>query len=297
MKGIINVYKRVKFAIILLLASCILTIVGYGHRLVTNNNSQSAKDFIDKSKETVVSEVVRITSEETIFNFPIKNTTETTTFNIALSDVRTFRDAYVACSSLNPTSETIPFVVINNNAPFFNETDLTTFCYEIYPELDKLGRVGSCEGCLSYETMPSIDEERGDISKVFPSGFNNVQYDGIDEYGWLYNRCHCIAWCLSEENSNERNLITGTRYMNVEGMLPYETQVLNYILETGNHVMYRVTPVFVNEELVCRGVIMEAYSVEDNGKLSFCVFCFNVQPGISIDYSTGLSSGPEYTGN
>lgn len=216
----------------------------------------------------------------------------------AVSDEIDTSDYYSACRSLSYfDTDIIPMVEINNNEPFFYSSDLTTTSYESYSELDGLGRVQSCIACLCLDTMPAEDEVRGDISNVYPSGYENAQYDGIDEYGWLYNRCHCIAWCLSAENDNERNLITGTRFFNTEGMLPFESDVADYIRITGHHVLYRVTPIYRGDELVCRGVLMEAYSVEDSGALSFCAYVPNIQPGISIDYATGYSSGPEYTGN
>lgn len=176
-----------------------------------------------------------------------------------------------------------PYSIINNNIPFFTET--TTECFEEYPELDSLGRCGAAYACVGIDTMPT--EERESISEVKPSGWHNKPYDFVDG-GYVYNRCHLIGFQLTGENANERNLVTGTRYMNVKGMLPFENEVADYIASTGNHVMYRVTPVFEGDNLVCSGVLMEAYSVEDDGAgVQFCVFCFNVQPGVSIDYKTG----------
>ena len=176
-----------------------------------------------------------------------------------------------------------PYSIINNNIPFFTET--TTECFEEYPELDSLGRCGAAYACVGIDTMPT--EERESISEVKPSGCHNKPYDFVDG-GYVYNRCHLIGFQLTGENANERNLVTGTRYMNVKGMLPFENEVADYIASTGNHVMYRVTPVFEGDNLVCSGVLMEAYSVEDDGAgVQFCVFCFNVQPGVSIDYKTG----------
>lgn len=176
-----------------------------------------------------------------------------------------------------------PYSIINNNIPFFTET--TTECFEEYPELDSLGRCGAAYACVGIDKMPT--EERESISEVKPSGWHNKPYDFVDG-GYVYNRCHLIGFQLTGENANERNLVTGTRYMNVKGMLPFENEVADYIASTGNHVMYRVTPVFEGDNLVCSGVLMEAYSVEDDGAgVQFCVFCFNVQPGVSIDYKTG----------
>ena len=181
------------------------------------------------------------------------------------------------------------YVEINGNIPFFQESDITTAAYEEYSPLDKLGRCGPATACLGRETMPT--EERGPIDMIRPSGWHTVRYDDLIEDKYLYNRCHLIAYSLAGENDNELNLITGTRYMNIDGMLPFEIEVIDYILDTRNHVLYRVTPCVFENDLVARGVLMEAYSVEDGGRgLSVNVFVFNVQPGIDIDYKTGNSS-------
>ena len=181
------------------------------------------------------------------------------------------------------------YVEINGNIPFFRETDITTEAYKEYSPLDRLGRCGPATACLGRELMPT--EERGEIGMIKPSGWHTVRYDDLIEDKYLYNRCHLIAYSLAGENDNELNLITGTGYMNVSGMLPFEIETAEYILDTGNHVLYRVTPCFFEDDLVAAGVLMEAYSVEDNGRgLSFNVFVFNFQPGIVIDYRTGNSS-------
>lgn len=182
-----------------------------------------------------------------------------------------------------------PYVVLNDNKPDFEESDLTTESFEKYSDLDALGRCGCAFANLSTDTMPKEDEERESISSVEPSGWINKKYEIVDG-GYLYNRCHLIGYQLSAENANEKNLITGTRYMNTEGMLPFENQVADYIKETDNHVLYRVTPIYDRNNLVASGVQIEAQSVEDNGKgICFNVYCYNVQPGIDIDYSTGES--------
>ena len=179
-----------------------------------------------------------------------------------------------------------PYVVLNDNIPEFTEADYTTESFEKYSELDSLGRCGVAYANICRETMPKEDEERGDISSVKPTGWVQRRYDG--EY--LYNRCHLIGYQLGAENANEENLITGTRYMNTEGMLPFENQVANYIKETRNHVLYRITPIYKDKNLVASGVQMEAKSVEDNGKgICFNVYCYNSQPGIEINYKTGES--------
>ncbi|MCD8015256.1 MAG: DNA/RNA non-specific endonuclease [Lachnospiraceae bacterium] len=180
-----------------------------------------------------------------------------------------------------------PYVVINENIPFFDEADLTTTSYEFYSELDSLGRCGVAVANIGQDIMPT--EERGAIGPIKPIGWHTVKYDGIDG-NYLYNRCHLIGYQLSGENANEKNLITGTRYLNVEGMLPYEDMVADYVQETDNHVLYRVTPIFDGDNLVANGVLMEAVSVEDNGDgVQFNIYCYNVQPGIVIDYATGDS--------
>lgn len=178
-----------------------------------------------------------------------------------------------------------PYVEINDNQPDFTEEELTTVSYEEYSKLDSLGRCGEAEACIGEDLMP--EGERESISEVIPSGWENNEYDVVDG-GYLYNRCHLIGYQLTGENANEENLITGTRYMNTEGMLPFENMVAEYVQETEYHVMYRVTPVFEGEDLVASGVHMEAESVEDDGEgISFNVYVYNVQPEITIDYSTG----------
>ena len=178
-----------------------------------------------------------------------------------------------------------PYVEINNNIPNFSNENMTTESFEEYSQLDFLGRCGTAYANLSTDIMPT--EERESIGMIKPSGWVTSTYDFIDGR-YLYNRCHLIGFQLSGENANELNLITGTRYMNTEGMLPFENEVAEYIRDTDNHVLYCVTPVFEDNELLARGVHMEAMSVEDNGEgVSFNVYCYNVQPGVEIDYATG----------
>ncbi len=180
------------------------------------------------------------------------------------------------------------YVVIHDNEPFFTEDDLRTDAFEVYSELDELGRCGPAYANICTELMPT--EERGAIGQIKPSGWHTVRYDDLIADKYLYNRCHLIGYQLAGENANERNLITGTRYMNMQGMLDIENMVADYVDETGNHVLYRVTPWFEGNELVARGVLMEGYSVEDSGEgVCFCVFAYNVQPFIEIDYATGDS--------
>lgn len=180
-----------------------------------------------------------------------------------------------------------PYVVLDDNEPNFTEEELQPEAYETYGTLDALGRCSTAEASIGEGLMPT--EKRGAIGQVKPTGWHTVKYDMV-EGKYLYNRCHLIGYQLTAENANEKNLITGTRYMNTEGMLPFENMVADYIKETGNHVMYRVTPVFEGENLVASGVQMEAESVEDQGAdLSFNVYVYNVQPGVEIDYKTGES--------
>ncbi|MBO7254666.1 MAG: DNA/RNA non-specific endonuclease [Clostridia bacterium] len=179
------------------------------------------------------------------------------------------------------------YIVIDNNMPFFTAAQLTTSGYEKYGALDNLGRCTTAIASLGKETMPT--EDRGSISSVKPTGWIQAKYSCIKTSD-LYNRSHLIAWSLSGENANKQNLVTGTAYLNQDNMTQFEDMVLDYIKETGNHVAYRVTPLFKGNDLVCRGVQMEAYSIEDDGEgICFNVYCYNVQPGVIIDYATGES--------
>lgn len=181
-----------------------------------------------------------------------------------------------------------PYTELNGNIPYFTDREKTEDVFEHYSDLDTLGRCGAAYANICKELMPT--EKRGEIGMIKPTGWHTVRYDDIISDKYLYNRCHLIGFQLAGENANEKNLVTGTRYMNVDGMLPFENMIADYVKETDNHVLYRVTPIFVGDNLVCRGVEMEAYSVEDNGEgTSFHVFVYNIQPGIEIDYATGDS--------
>lgn len=180
-----------------------------------------------------------------------------------------------------------PYVEINDNYPYFTENELSTKSFEYYGKLDSLGRCTTCMACIGRDLQPT--EARGEIGSVKPTGWHTVKYDNVNNK-YLYNRCHLIGYQLTAENANPRNLITGTRALNVDGMLPFENMVDDYLEEYNNHVLYRVTPVFKDNELVARGVLMEAYSVEDKGAgVCFNVYCYNNQPDIEIDYKTGES--------
>ena len=219
-------------------------------------------------------DILNDVNSENVVNIQASTTIEQNNTNISIADIPEYTDKI--------------YIEINNNVPYFKESDYTTESFERYSDLDALGRCGVAFANVSKETMPPDGDERGSISSVKPTGWEQAKYDG--EY--LYNRCHLIGYQLSDEDANELNLITGTRFFNVEGMLPFENKVADYIKEnSNNHVLYRVTPVFDGDNLLATGVEMEAYSVEDQGQgVCFNVFVYNVQPGVMIDYATGQSS-------
>ena len=194
-----------------------------------------------------------------------------------------------------PPYDDYVYAIINSNEPLFAEEEYIAKPFEYYSELDELGRCGYAMACISKDMLPK--EERESISNVKPSGWVQAEYDFLED-GVLYNRCHLIGFQLTGQNDNEKNLITGTRYLNVEGMLPFENKIVDYIKKTGNHVLYRVTPVYEGNNLVASGVVLEAVSVEDLGEeLYFHVYVYNVQPGVIIDYATGESyADPDYKG-
>lgn len=194
---------------------------------------------------------------------------------------------YLIVKNLVPQYSGSPYAEVNGNKPFFREYEIIEASFEFYADLDELGRCDVAMASVGTDIMPT--EERGSISSVTPTGWINAKYTNV-EGGYLYNRCHLIGFQLTGENANERNLITGTRSLNIQGMLPFENMIDDYVERTNNNVVYRSTPVFSENNLVADGVLLEAYSVEDNGQgISFCVYCYNVQPGITIDYKTGAS--------
>lgn len=210
-----------------------------------------------------------------------------TSCNVEISNdnIQEENEATAASVSEIPEYSGEPYVVINNNEPDFSSEDMTEESFENYMELDALGRCQAAYANIGQDIMPT--EKRGNISHVKPSGWKSVQYDFVDGKS-LYNRCHLIGFQLAGENANEKNLITGTRYLNTQGMLPFENMIADYVKETNNHVLYRVTPLYDGDNLVANGVQMEAKSVEDDGEgILFNIFCYNVQPGVSIDYATG----------
>ena len=195
-------------------------------------------------------------------------------------------NSYVSLDAI-PAYDGKAYVAVNNNEPFFTDSDMTTTAFENYSDLDSLGRCGVAYANICKDIMPT--EERGKIGMIKPSGWHTVKYDVIKDR-YLYNRCHLIGYQLAGENANPKNLITGTRYLNVEGMLPFENLVADYVNNTGNHVLYRVTPMFSGSNLVANGILIEAKSVEDNGGgILFNVYCYNVQPGVGINYENGDS--------
>lgn len=195
-------------------------------------------------------------------------------------------NSYVSLDAI-PAYDGKAYVAVNNNEPFFTDSDMITTAFENYSDLDSLGRCGVAYANICKDIMPT--EERGKIGMIKPSGWHTVKYDVIKDR-YLYNRCHLIGYQLAGENANPKNLITGTRYLNVEGMLPFENLVADYVNNTGNHVLYRVTPMFSGSNLVANGVLIEAKSVEDNGGgILFNVYCYNVQPGVGINYENGDS--------
>ena len=243
----------------------------------------------DSKKENVTTIATTIESESTTS----QETGVASESVVAGEGVKTGLEAFDL--STVPGYQGSPWCEINGGNPFFTQDEMTTQSYETYGELDDLGRCQTCMASIGIDLMPTT--ERGNIGNVHPTGWHLVKYAGING-NYLYNRCHLIGYQLTAENANTRNLITGTRYLNVDGMLPWENKTADYIKSTGNHVMYRVTPIFEGSNLLASGVLMEGKSVEDNGAgLSFCVYCYNVQPGITIDYATGDSSGPEFTGS
>ncbi|MBU5474244.1 DNA/RNA non-specific endonuclease [Roseburia sp. MSJ-14] len=251
---------------VIVVAVCVIAFLA----LLCRSDNRIAPIIAEQSNSTIGAEVDNLsTTEQT------KPTTDVSSnLQFKLSDI--------------PSYSGTPYCEVNNNQPFFHADELTTESFKRFSELDSLGRCGVAFACIGTDSLPT--EERGAIGMIKPSGWQTVRYDDIIEDKYLYNRCHLIAFELSGENANPQNLITGTRYMNIEGMLPFENRVHDYVENSNNHVMYRVTPVFEGDNLVANGVLMEGYSVEDNGTgICFNAFCYNVQPYIEIDYADGTS--------
>lgn len=252
---------------------------------------QNIENQTTKVKEDV-SETISDTSENEISIDEImsqsESVSETSTEKSTSYNVKKAKANNGIKLSSIPKYDDEPYVVVNNNEPNFSKKELKDDSFESYSTLDYLGRCGVAVACVGIDIMPT--EKRSSIGMIKPTGWHTVKYDFVDGK-YLYNRCHLIGYQLTGENANERNLITGTRYMNVDGMLPFEDMVADYVKETNNHVMYRVTPIYKGDNLLASGVQMEGYSVEDKGKgISFNVYCYNAQPGVKINYSTGNSS-------
>ena len=239
----------------------------------------------DSQPDTQTTEAVTVQAQDSASQTDVVQMSSEEAASLAEAHIDTALEAFA--SETIPEYSGNPYVELNGNLPYFTDEELSTTAFELYSELDSLGRCGAGYANICKEIMPT--EERGSIGMVKPTGWHTVKYDCITDR-YLYNRCHLIGYQLAGENANEKNLITGTRYMNVDGMLPFENEVADYVNDTDNHVLYRVTPVFSGDNLLASGVIIEAKSVEDNGAgVQFNVYCYNVQPGISIDYTTGES--------
>lgn len=260
---------------------------------ITESNAPPIETQADSPSDSYVSEAILpdstdVNSSET----KPSDSYETSTNTVESTRPAAESSSTVTLSSI-PAYSGSPYVAVNNNIPYFTEQDYTTSSYEYYSDLDSLGRCGVCVASIGKDLMPT--EERDSIGSVKPTGWHTVKYDNVDGK-YLYNRCHLIGYQLSGENANTRNLITGTRYLNIQGMLPFENMVADYVKETGNHVLYRATPIFDGSNLLASGVLLEGFSVEDKGDgICFNVFCYNVQPGISIDYASGNSSSSSST--
>ena len=258
---------------------------------ISDNSSVSSITESDTgSKDEVTSSEIS-SNESTASNNSSSNVSSSNSEDEVSSSVGTGNATAVKPSDI-PAYSGKPYAIINNNIPNFTAAELTQKGYEKYSPLDSLGRTQMAVASVGKDTMPAPSEERGSISSIKPSGWIQAKYTDISG-GWLYNRCHLIGWQLSAENANKSNLITGTKYLNINGMLPFENMVADYIKETGDHVAYRITPIYEGNNLLASGVQMEAYSIADKGEsICFNVYCYNVQPGVTINYATGASTGP-----
>ncbi len=257
----------------------------------TESNSSYYEEILSDISSVITpedSEISNVSSNKPSYNVTSKQNGGSIGNSTSSVTTRPNTQVSVQIGSI-PAYSGSPYVAINNNQPKFSAAELTASGYEKYAELDSLGRVGVAIASLGKDTMPAPNEERESISSIKPTGWVQAEYSAISGR-YLYNRSHLIGWQLSAENANKQNLLTGTNYLNIKGMLPFENMVADYINETGNHVAYRVTPHFLGNNLLCSGVQIEAYSVEDDGDgICFNVYCYNVQPNIEIDYSTGKS--------
>lgn len=295
--------EKKRIPVLTVLSIVVLFFVGcaLGPKPKQTGPSETATVSIEQTPTVEATKVPTVveTPTVTVTATPTPMATETPTPTATETPTETLTPESTQAVSFNladvPAYSGNPYVTVNDNIPYFSDSDLTTQSYETYGDLDAQGRCTAATACIGQDLMPT--EPRGNIGSVKPTGWHTVKYAGIDG-NYLYNRCHLIGYQLTGENANVKNLITGTRYMNVEGMEPFENMTADYIKETGNHVLYRVTPIFEGGNALASGVLMEAKSAEDNGAgVQFCVYCYNVQPDVSIDYATGDSSGLEFTGS
>lgn len=288
--------KNILAIILVLIAGCFVffglkEILGSGTSKKTTGTDSSKLNQIDAETEAhEISSYEEVSNEKSTNEDKISCVTENASEEPSSDSERKLTDSGQDKNLGSiPVYSGKPYYELDGNIPLFTEAEKKKIdAFEYYSDLDPLGRCGAAFANICPELMPT--EERGAIGHVRPSGWHTVKYNDLIDGNYLYNRCHLIAYSLAGENDNVKNLITGTRYLNVEGMLPFEERVLNYVQRTGNHVLYRVTPIFIGDELVAEGVLMEGWSVEDSGDgICFHVYCYNVQPGIEIDYLTGDS--------
>ena len=294
-----NKCKRLKVSTFSLLALLMISVCGCGNADLNSSSTDNTSSLIVSEQAPVESVQDESSQDESLGSKSSDNAniqdqseyqtdTEKSTSESVEESVQVAISEQTFDASAIPSYTGSPYTIVNDNIPFFADSDMVDYSYEYYSELDDKERCGVCIACVGIDLMPT--EERGEIGNVKPSGWNQEKYPGVVDGNYLYNRCHLIGFQLTGENDNIRNLITGTRYLNVEGMLPFENMVADYVKETKNHVLYRVTPIFTGVDLLTNGVLMEAKSVEDDGEgILFCVYCYNVQPQITIDYSDGSS--------
>ncbi len=269
---------------------CVVTLLGI-FTGCTDTSRDAYEDIIQSFIQDSYSDTSGVTEEESLESQTESSQAQSTSSVTETIEAQSFTFSFDDI----PVYSNKAFVALNGNTPVFSKEELSAIGTEKYSPLDSLGRCGPAFAVCGTEIMPASGEKRGSISHIKPTGWVQAQYDSVDGK-YLYNRCHLLGWQLSAENDNKSNLITGTRYMNTQGMLPFENMIADYIEETGNHVAYRVTPRFQGSELVARGVQLEAYSVEDQGEgICFHVYVYNVQPGITITYKNGKSKAASTT--
>lgn len=284
--------KKLKLLLANILLAGVLVLGGCADAGESSQSSSSKETTAQESgsSEDQSAETSTDSSDDTSSQTDFDNSSGADTTGKAKTATSKAKTSAVSTSKI-PKYSGSPYIKVHNNVPFFKKSDLTKKVFEKYSKLDALGRCRTAYANICKATMPT--EKRGRIGMVKPSGWHTVKYNNVDGK-YLYNRCHLIGYQLTAENANERNLMTGTRYLNVDGMLPFENMVADYVKETNNHVLYRVTPMYTDDNLLADGVLMEAESVEDKGKgISYCVYVYNVQPGIKIDYETGDSSAKD----